>query len=78
MVAFKESLASLAQPFTVNESGPYLEGKEANYADLIVGGWLNMLSIIMPKDEWEEFRSWYGGALARLHDALQEDCFVCT
>ncbi|KAF2032666.1 hypothetical protein EK21DRAFT_109739 [Setomelanomma holmii] len=33
MRAFKEALASLAQLFMVNDSGPYLEGKEANYAD---------------------------------------------
>lgn len=75
--AVKENLASLAELFTINEGGPYLEGKEPTYADLIVGGWLNMLSIIMPADEWRDFRSWYGGALARLHDALQENYFLC-
>ncbi|KAH7088859.1 hypothetical protein FB567DRAFT_547709 [Paraphoma chrysanthemicola] len=78
MADFKEKLSSLAQLFTINDSGPFLEGKDANYADMIVGGWLNMLSTIMPKDEWEEFRTWYGGALARLHDALQENYFTCT
>ncbi|PVH68146.1 hypothetical protein DL98DRAFT_522923 [Cadophora sp. DSE1049] len=49
--AFKTGLTSLAQLFMVHESGPYLEGKETNYADLIVGGWLNMLSATMPQEE---------------------------
>jgi glutathione S-transferase len=76
--AFEKGLTSLAEPFMVHGSGPYLEGEQANYADLIVGGWVNMLSILMPEDEWKEFRTWHGGVFARLHDALQENCWVCT
>lgn len=75
--SFKETLASLAQLFTIHESGPYLEGTEANYADLIVGGWLNMMSATMPKEDWEDLRAWHGGVFARLHDALQENHFEC-
>ncbi|TID22789.1 glutathione s-transferase protein [Venturia nashicola] len=75
---FKEALTSLAHLFMVHESGPYLEGTQANYADLIVGGWLNMLSVVMPVDEWMEFRTWHNGVFARLHDALQKNYFVCT
>lgn len=74
--AFKEGLTSLAQLYMVHE-GPYLEGKQANYADLIVGGWLNTFSITMPEEEWKDFRTWHGGVFARLHDALQENYFVC-
>ncbi|QDS68902.1 hypothetical protein FKW77_007958 [Venturia effusa] len=74
---FKEALTSLAQLFMIHETGPYLEGAQANYADLIVGGWLNMLSIIIPGDEWQDFRTWHNGVFARLHDALQENYFVC-
>ncbi|KAF1962256.1 hypothetical protein CC80DRAFT_400845 [Byssothecium circinans] len=77
MAAFKVAVTSLAKLFMVNEGGPYLEGEKANYADLIVGGWLNMLSVVMPREEWVEFRIWYGGVFARLHDALQEGYFVC-
>jgi glutathione S-transferase len=62
----------------VHGSGPFLEGERANYADLIVGAWLNMLSLLMPEDEWKEFRTWHGGVFARLHDALQESYWVCT
>lgn len=76
--SFHEGLTSLAQLFKVHETGPYLEGKEANYADLIVGGWVNMLSTTLPEEEWREFRAWHGGVFARLHDALQENYFVCT
>ncbi|PQE15622.1 glutathione s-transferase protein [Rutstroemia sp. NJR-2017a BBW] len=75
---FKEALTSLAQPFTVHETGPYLEGEQANYADLIVGGWLNMFSVTMPAEEWKDFRTWHGGVFARLHDALQENYFHCV
>lgn len=38
-------------------------------------GWLNMLSIIMPGDEWKDFRTWHNGVFARLHDPLR---FVTT
>ncbi|KAF1928610.1 uncharacterized protein M421DRAFT_420494 [Didymella exigua CBS 183.55] len=75
--SFKESLTSLAKLFTVNEDGPFLEGNEANYADLIVGGWLNMFSECMPSEEWKDFRTWHGGVFARLHDALHENYYVC-
>jgi len=75
--AFKVALTSLAQLFMVHKTGPYLEGEKANYADLIVGGWLNMFSATMPEEEWKEFRTWHGGVFARLHDALQENYFEC-
>lgn len=77
MASFKESLTSLAQLYSIHEDGPYLEGKEANYADIIVGGWLNMLAECFPADELKEFRTWHGGTFARLHDALQENYYVC-
>lgn len=77
MASFKESLTSLAQVFTVHEDGPYLEGRDANYADLIVGGWLNMFFECMPADEWKDFRTWHGGVFARLHDALQNNYYKC-
>lgn len=77
MAGFKSGLSSLAELFTVHTSGPYLEGSQATYADLIVGGWLNMMATTMPKAEWEEFRTWHGGVFARLHDALQQNYFEC-
>ncbi|KAB5513588.1 hypothetical protein GE09DRAFT_628347 [Coniochaeta sp. 2T2.1] len=76
--AFETALTSLADLFKVHEFGPYLEGERANYADLIVGGWLNMLSATMPEEEWKQFRGWHGGVFGRLHDALQRDYWVLT
>jgi glutathione S-transferase len=78
MTAFEAGLASLAELYVVHKDGPYLEGSRATYADLIVGGWLTMMSATMPAEEWKEFRTWHGGVLARLHDALQKHYFVCT
>lgn len=77
MEAFEANLKTLAEYFEVNEGGPYLEGEKANYADLIVGGWLNMMAECMPEAEWKVFRTWHGGVFARLHDALQVRYFVC-
>jgi len=77
--SFKTALTSLAHYYHIHhDQGPYLEGQHANYGDLIVGGWVNMLSKTMPPVEWEEFRGWHGGVFGRLHDALQEHYFVCT
>lgn len=75
--AFKENLTSLAQLYMVNKEGPYLEGEKATYADIIVGGWLNMFHECMPKEELEDFRTWHDGVFARLYDALHEKYYVC-
>lgn len=75
--AFKESLGSLAQLFMVHADGPFLDGEKANYADLIVGGWLNYYAMLLKEEEWREVRTWHGGVFARLHDVLQEKYFVC-
>ncbi|KAF2745998.1 hypothetical protein M011DRAFT_459535 [Sporormia fimetaria CBS 119925] len=73
--ACEEALRSLAELYRVND-GPFLEGEEPNYADVIVGGWVNMFAKCMPEEEWKAFREWHGGVLARLHDALQERYWV--
>ncbi|KAI4866447.1 hypothetical protein F4820DRAFT_247978 [Hypoxylon rubiginosum] len=49
--------------------GPFIGGKEADYGDIIIGGWLMMLSHTVP--EWKEIREWHGGLWGRLHDALE-------
>jgi glutathione S-transferase len=78
LAAFKANTETLASYFEVNDEGPYLEGKEANYADLIVGGWVNMMAECLPSAEWAEFRAWHGGVFGRLDTALKERCYVCT
>ncbi len=40
------------------------------YADLIIGGWLQMMKNCLP--EWEELKRWHEGVWGRLHDALEE------
>lgn len=79
MAAFKEGTASLAALWAMDEAarGPFLDGEKVTYADMIVGGWLNMLEVTMPGEEWREFRSWHGGVFGRLHDALQDRYFEC-
>ncbi|KAI8811485.1 hypothetical protein BJ742DRAFT_797858 [Cladochytrium replicatum] len=74
----KSSLASLAHYLSVHEDGPFLEGKQPNYADIIIGGWLNMMYSCLPAEEWKEVKTWHGGVFGRLHDALQEKFFVLT
>ncbi|KAI9028039.1 hypothetical protein DFJ74DRAFT_661539 [Hyaloraphidium curvatum] len=73
--AFKTALESLGELFKIHDDGPYLEGAKANYADLIVGGWVNMMSIVMPEEDWKDFKTWHGGVFGRLHDALQANYF---
>lgn len=75
---FKEAMRGLAELFVADgKGGMWLEGETPCYADLIVGGWLNMLSNVMPEGEWVEFRGWFGGVFGRVHDVLQERYFVC-
>ena len=75
--AFEAALAPLAALLSADASGPFFSGARATYADIIVGGWLNMFAQTMPEEEWKAVRRWHGGAFAALHDALQADYFVC-
>jgi glutathione S-transferase len=78
LAAFEAGTATLAACFDVNLGGPYLEGATPSYADLVVGGWLNCMSVTLPAGEWAAMKAWHGGAFGRLHDALQEHFFVLT
>ncbi|KAI0882882.1 uncharacterized protein GGS22DRAFT_41983 [Annulohypoxylon maeteangense] len=66
--SYEVSLAEAAKYFRYSE-GPFIGGKEPDYADFIVGGWLMMLSQVVA--EWKEIRTWHGGVWGRLHDALE-------
>ena len=71
LAAFEAALgAGLATWFVRPDEGPFLEGRTPMYADLIVGGWLQMMRNCLP--EWEDMRKWHGGLWARLYDALEE------
>ncbi|KAL8990187.1 MAG: hypothetical protein Q9169_008187 [Polycauliona sp. 2 TL-2023] len=68
---FEAALGSgLAVWFVNRDQGPFLEGKMPMYADMIIGGWLQMMRNCLP--EWEELRGWHGGLWGKLHDALEE------
>lgn len=64
----EKSLGVAAECFRFSDDGPFVGGKEADYADLIIGGWLMMFSETVP--EWGEIRGWHGGVWGRLHDGL--------
>ncbi|PPQ75176.1 hypothetical protein CVT24_010137 [Panaeolus cyanescens] len=68
--SFKNSLSGLAQLYLKDRSGPFVLGTRASYADLIVGGWLMMMSRALPESEWNELREWHSGVFGQLHDAL--------
>ena len=71
LAAFEAALGSgLAAWFVRHDGGPFLEGRTPMYADLIVGGWLQMMRNCLP--EWKELRGWHGGLWGRLSDALEE------
>lgn len=53
------------------EVGPYLDGDEPAYADLIVGAWLAMSAECMSAEDWARVRSWHDGLWGRIHDALE-------
>ncbi|KAH6845678.1 glutathione S-transferas-like protein [Chaetomium sp. MPI-CAGE-AT-0009] len=71
MAAFEEALGGLAGWFVKREEGPFLEGAVPMYADLVVGGWLMWLRLLLPGSEWEVLRGWHGGVWGRLADALE-------
>ncbi|KAK8098364.1 uncharacterized protein PG998_013850 [Apiospora kogelbergensis] len=48
---------------------PFHWGQKADYADIIIGGWLMMFCETVP--EWNEIREWHGGLWGKLHDALK-------
>ncbi|KAK7991641.1 hypothetical protein PG988_000435 [Apiospora saccharicola] len=66
----QKSLGDVAKYFRfAGDGGPFLGGKEADYADIIIGGWLMMFCETVP--EWKEIREWHGGVWGRLHDGLE-------
>ncbi|KAJ3480274.1 hypothetical protein NLG97_g8111 [Lecanicillium saksenae] len=67
---FEAALGDLAKLYNANAEGPFILGKQVSYADFIVGAWLRMFVVAMPKDEWQRLKSWHNGTFGRLHDAL--------
>ncbi|KAK4221062.1 hypothetical protein QBC38DRAFT_149435 [Podospora fimiseda] len=70
--SLEKTLEALAEMYKRDESGPFLLGERASFADIIVGGWLRMYSKTLEEGEWEQIAGWYGGVFGKLHGALQE------
>ncbi|KAH8647339.1 hypothetical protein BX600DRAFT_420429 [Xylariales sp. PMI_506] len=64
-------LGELAKLFS-HPQEPFLEGAEASYADIIIGGWLACMNRTLPEGEWEVIASWHEGRWGKLHSALQK------
>lgn len=69
---FEAALGVLARCFVRRGEGPFLEGAVPMYADLILGGWLHMMEVCLPDDEWDALRRWDGGLWGTLFDALNK------
>jgi glutathione S-transferase len=54
----------------VDEDEPFLEGKSISYADMIIGGWLQMLKASL--EEWKEVRTWHNSRWERVIQTLDK------
>ncbi|KAK0657805.1 hypothetical protein B0T16DRAFT_425908 [Cercophora newfieldiana] len=70
--SLRVTLGPLAGMLQRDGEGPFMLGKRPSYADIIVGGWLRMLSKTLPEAEFGEICGWYDGVFGKLHAALQE------
>lgn len=71
MIKFKDSLVDVAKCYEYNGGGPWLYGNQLSHADFIIGGWLKFYENGIRPEEFQELKSWYGGLLGRIHDALK-------
>ncbi|OAA78379.1 Glutathione S-transferase [Akanthomyces lecanii RCEF 1005] len=67
---FEAALGDLAELYGGKDDGPFILGRQVSYADFIVGAWLRMYCVALPRGEWEQLRAWHNGTFGRLHDAL--------
>ncbi|KXX76310.1 hypothetical protein MMYC01_205323 [Madurella mycetomatis] len=70
--SLRDTLRDLAAMFQRDTAGPFMLGNQPSYADIIVGGWLRMMSKTLPEGEWNEVQTWYDGVFGALHATLQE------
>ncbi|KXS10235.1 hypothetical protein M427DRAFT_62641 [Gonapodya prolifera JEL478] len=72
MKTFEDTLGVLAAMLKRDPSGPFLLGKRASYADLVIVGWLRMFWGTLRKEEWERLCKWHDGGFGRLYEAVDE------
>ncbi|KAI0397965.1 hypothetical protein F5Y17DRAFT_256033 [Xylariaceae sp. FL0594] len=64
-------VAKLSRFAEDKDGSPFFSGGDVpDYADIILGGWLNFFKETVP--EFEEIRTWHGGRWGKLHDALEQ------
>ncbi|CAI7610445.1 unnamed protein product [Penicillium manginii] len=71
-----DTLGELAKLFRRDNTGSFLLGQQASYADLVVGAWLRMMHGTLPAEEWEEAKAWHEGVFGKLNDALEKYALV--
>lgn len=54
------------------EVGPWLDGDQPAYPDIIVGAWLKMMEASMRPEDWKRVRGWQNGLWERIVDALAD------
>lgn len=72
MEQFETALGGLAKSFKQREKGPFLEGEQAAYGDLVIGGWLAWMKMTLRDDEWARLVKWHDGVWGKLHKALEK------
>ncbi|PHH80935.1 hypothetical protein CDD82_1439 [Ophiocordyceps australis] len=72
MADFKKALGDL-EPYYASpdvSEGPFLNGKEVCYADMIVGGWLGMIYASFSKEDLDTLESWHNGRWGKIWNGL--------
>ena len=73
LASFESALGDLAKFYKQTES-VFLDGDSPCYADLIVGAWLNYVKATTA--EWKDVKTWHGGFLGKLDEALAQYAVV--
>lgn len=61
MDSFEGMLGKLGRLFLRDDSGPFLLGAKASYADFIVGAWLRMMHATLLESDWQQVTRWHNG-----------------
>ncbi|KJZ78252.1 hypothetical protein HIM_02290 [Hirsutella minnesotensis 3608] len=71
---YKEALGELEAyyRYAADKEGPFLNGRQPVYADLIVAGWLGYSRATMPDDEWADLASWHNGRWGKIWNGLAD------
>lgn len=74
MTEFKKALGGFEAfyGYGQNQDGPFLNGRDATYADIIVAAWLGPFHQFLPADDLAEFGSWHGGRWTKIWKGLEK------